>query len=75
MGTPKRRCLPFSTTAAANCKAPAHTFLMDLQLLPDLEYADNMTVLCVNNGPHVMNHKHWDLRAFLQRVTALNKDQ
>ena len=75
MGTPKRRCPPFSATAAANCKAPAHTFVMDLQLLPDLEYADNMTVLCINNGPHVMHHKHWDLRAFLQRVTALNEDQ
>ena len=44
-----------------------------LQLLPDLEYADNMTVLCVNNGPRIMNHKQWDLRAFLQRVTALNQ--
>ena len=55
------------------------TFVVDwvccffLQLLPDLEYADNMTVLCVNNGPRIMNHKQWDLRAFLQRVTALNQ--
>ena len=44
-----------------------------LQLLPDLEYADNMTVLCVNNGPHLMSHKQWNLRDFLNRAARVNQ--
>lgn len=46
-----------------------------LQLLPDLEYADNMTVLCVNNGPHVMNHSCWNIPKFLHRRAALEEEE
>ncbi|XP_070206218.1 structural maintenance of chromosomes protein 5-like [Littorina saxatilis] len=53
-------------------KSASQYFLLTPKLLPDLEYVDNMKVLCVNNGPHVMSHKQWNLRAFLQRGAQVN---
>ncbi|KAK7492679.1 hypothetical protein BaRGS_00016158 [Batillaria attramentaria] len=47
--------------------------VFELVLLPDLEYADNMTVLCVNNGPHVLSHREWDLAKFIQLGAALSQ--
>ncbi|KAL5004129.1 hypothetical protein ScPMuIL_017585 [Solemya velum] len=46
-------------------KSASQYFLLTPKLLPDLEYADNMTVLCVFNGPFMLNHKEWRLRKFI----------
>ena len=48
-------------------------FSVYFQLLPDLEYADNMTVLCVYNGPHMMNHPDWKLNKFIKRRDNLSE--
>lgn len=37
------------------------------QLLQNLTYVDNMTVLCVYNGPHMLPPGKWNLNAFLRR--------
>ncbi|XP_060572956.1 structural maintenance of chromosomes protein 5-like [Ruditapes philippinarum] len=47
-------------------KSASQYFLLTPKLLPDLEYAKNMTVLCVYNGPDMLNHKDWNLKKFLQ---------
>ncbi|XP_061164858.1 structural maintenance of chromosomes protein 5-like [Saccostrea echinata] len=49
-------------------------FLLSPKLLPDMEYADNMTYLCVYNGPHMLSHKDWDLKKFIQRRRKLGND-
>lgn len=48
--------------------------LLLFQLLPDMNYASNMTYLCVYNGPHMLNHKDWDLKKFIQRRRKLEND-
>ncbi|KAK6178810.1 hypothetical protein SNE40_011310 [Patella caerulea] len=55
-------------------KANSQYFLLTPKLLPDLEYADNMTVLCVYNGPKMMNHTDWKLKHFLRRRQNLTVD-
>ncbi|WAR23390.1 SMC5-like protein [Mya arenaria] len=40
-------------------------------LLPDLEYAPAMTVLCVYNGPHMLKHTEWNLKRFIKRGRPL----
>ncbi|KAK3581703.1 hypothetical protein CHS0354_031101 [Potamilus streckersoni] len=42
-------------------------FLITPKLLPDLQYADNMTVFCVYNGPYGTCHTEWNLKKFLKR--------
>ncbi|XP_064620307.1 structural maintenance of chromosomes protein 5-like isoform X3 [Lineus longissimus] len=46
-------------------------FLLTPKLLPDLQYADNMTVLCIYNGPYMINHTEWNLKKFIKRRTKL----
>ena len=41
-------------------------FICLLQLLPDLNYAPEMTVLCVYNGPKLPNHTDWDVDKFIK---------
>ncbi|OWF46168.1 Structural maintenance of chromosomes protein 5 [Mizuhopecten yessoensis] len=48
-------------------KSSSQYFLLTPKLLPDLLYADNMTVLCVYNGPSMLNHTEWNLKKFLRR--------
>ncbi|XP_076444163.1 structural maintenance of chromosomes protein 5-like [Babylonia areolata] len=63
----------FELVVQTVCKQSASQyFLLTPKLLPDLEYADNMTVLCVNNGPHLMSHKQWNLRAFIRKGAEIN---
>ncbi|ESP05608.1 hypothetical protein LOTGIDRAFT_102434, partial [Lottia gigantea] len=54
--------------------ANSQYFLLTPKLLPDLEYADNMRILCVQNGPLMMNHTDWKLKAFLRRRNNINCD-
>ncbi|XP_053393705.1 structural maintenance of chromosomes protein 5-like [Mercenaria mercenaria] len=52
-------------------KSSSQYFLLTPKLLPDLEYAKNMTVLCVYNGPGMLNHKDWNLGKFLRKRARL----
>lgn len=38
-----------------------------LQLLQNLQYADEMTVLCVHNGSQMLPPNQWDEREFIKR--------
>lgn len=55
-------------------KSRSQYFLLSPKLLPDMNYAGNMTYLCVYNGPHMLNHKDWDLKKFIQRRRKLEND-
>ena len=37
----------------------------EFQLLPDLEYAPEMTVLCVYNGPKMLSHTDWNMEDYI----------
>uniref|UniRef100_W5LNS0 Structural maintenance of chromosomes protein 5 n=1 Tax=Astyanax mexicanus TaxID=7994 RepID=W5LNS0_ASTMX len=43
-------------------------FFITPKLLQNLTYAEEMTVLCVHNGPHMLPPNKWNDRAFLRRV-------
>ncbi|XP_013378683.1 structural maintenance of chromosomes protein 5 [Lingula anatina] len=42
-------------------------FLLTPKLLPDLKYSNHMNVLCVYNGPNMMNHADWNIKKFIRR--------
>ncbi|XP_074651000.1 structural maintenance of chromosomes protein 5-like [Tubulanus polymorphus] len=42
-------------------------FLLTPKLLPDLDYTNNMTVLCIYNGVHMLNHTEWNIKKYLRR--------
>lgn len=52
-------------------KSSSQYFLLTPKLLPDLEYDNNMTVLCVYNGLYLMDHSQWDLDKFIHRRECL----
>ncbi|KAL6472816.1 hypothetical protein MHYP_G00190040 [Metynnis hypsauchen] len=43
-------------------------FFITPKLLQNLTYADEMTVLCVHNGPYMLPPNKWNDKAFLRRV-------
>uniref|UniRef100_A0A8C9VP05 Structural maintenance of chromosomes protein 5 n=1 Tax=Scleropages formosus TaxID=113540 RepID=A0A8C9VP05_SCLFO len=43
-------------------------FFITPKLLPNLQYADEMTVLCVHNGPQMLAPTKWNEKAFLRRA-------
>lgn len=45
---------------------------MYFKLLPDLAYGPKMTVMCVHNGPKMMNHKDWSIKHFVDRRTIVD---
>ena len=53
-------------------RSASQYFLLTPKLLPDLEYADNMTVLCIFNGPHMLKHTAWNLDKFIRRRKSLD---
>ncbi|BFY96965.1 hypothetical protein BsWGS_00005 [Bradybaena similaris] len=53
-------------------KSISQYFLLTPKLLPDLEYDNNMTVLCVYNGLHLVDHSSWVLDKFIQRRKCLS---
>ncbi|XP_005089499.1 structural maintenance of chromosomes protein 5 [Aplysia californica] len=58
----------FQLVVQTVCKrSTSQYFLLTPKLLPDLEYGDHMTVLCVYNGPQMMNHKEWNLKEFIKQ--------
>jgi len=53
----------------------------DSQLLPDLDYNDNMTILFVHNGPFLpfqpddKKKKRWSLQEFLKQRALISNSQ
>ncbi|KAK2163851.1 hypothetical protein LSH36_73g01022 [Paralvinella palmiformis] len=43
------------------------------QLLQDLHYTDNVTILCVFNGEHLVNHTEFKVSKFLRRQRRLEQ--
>ncbi|XP_059171563.1 structural maintenance of chromosomes protein 5-like [Physella acuta] len=69
---PKNERKVFELVVQTVCKANASQyFLLTPKLLPDLEYDKNVRVLCVYNGPQLMEHKEWNLKNFIRRRAAL----
>ena len=69
---PRNERKVFQLVVQTVCKrSSSQYFLLTPKLLPDLEYGDHMTVLCVYNGPEMLNHKHWDLKKFVSRRAAI----
>jgi chromosome segregation ATPase len=64
----------FELLVKTSCREnSAQYFLLTPKLLPDLQYDHNITVLVVNNGEGMCNHKDWDINAFIaaaKRTTA-----
>ncbi|XP_076339825.1 structural maintenance of chromosomes protein 5-like isoform X2 [Tachypleus tridentatus] len=54
-------------------EATSQYFLLTPKLLPDLAYAENMTILFIHNGPKMLNHTQWNLQQFLQRQIRLTE--
>lgn len=46
-------------------------FFVSLQLLPDLTYTNQMTILCVFNGPDMVKHTEWNIGKFIEKKKAL----
>jgi len=59
----------FELLVRTSCsESSAQYFLLTPKLLPGLDYSPRMTVLIVNNGPHMCHHKEWDMGAFHTRA-------
>uniref|UniRef100_UPI00398F87BA structural maintenance of chromosomes protein 5 isoform X1 n=2 Tax=Pristiophorus japonicus TaxID=55135 RepID=UPI00398F87BA len=58
----------FEMVVRTACKEnTSQYFFITPKLLQNLTYAENMTVLCVYNGPHMLPPCKWNLKAFLRR--------
>uniref|UniRef100_A0A3Q3MHI9 Structural maintenance of chromosomes protein 5 n=1 Tax=Labrus bergylta TaxID=56723 RepID=A0A3Q3MHI9_9LABR len=58
----------FDIVVRTACKeTTSQYFLITPKLLQNLEYADEMTVLCVYNGPHMLPPNQWDEKALIRR--------
>ncbi|XP_048383273.1 structural maintenance of chromosomes protein 5 isoform X2 [Stegostoma tigrinum] len=58
----------FEMVVRTACKEnTSQYFFITPKLLQNLTYSDNMTVLCVYNGPHMLPPGRWNLKAFLRR--------
>ncbi|XP_038660023.1 structural maintenance of chromosomes protein 5 [Scyliorhinus canicula] len=58
----------FEMVVRAACKEnTSQYFFITPKLLQNLTYANNMTVLCVYNGPHMLPPGKWNLKAFFRR--------
>ncbi|XP_031701422.1 structural maintenance of chromosomes protein 5 [Anarrhichthys ocellatus] len=58
----------FDIVVRTACKeTTSQYFFITPKLLQNLQYADEMTVLCVHNGSHMLPPKQWDEKAFIRR--------
>uniref|UniRef100_UPI0037E93740 structural maintenance of chromosomes protein 5 n=1 Tax=Semicossyphus pulcher TaxID=241346 RepID=UPI0037E93740 len=58
----------FDIVVRTACKeTTSQYFLITPKLLPNLQYAEEMTVLCVHNGAYMLPPSQWDEKAFLRR--------
>uniref|UniRef100_A0A6Q2ZLC0 Structural maintenance of chromosomes protein 5 n=1 Tax=Esox lucius TaxID=8010 RepID=A0A6Q2ZLC0_ESOLU len=58
----------FDIVVRTACKeTTSQYFFITPKLLQNLQYADEMTVLCVHNGPHMLPPYKWDEKGFIRR--------
>nr|XP_019945077.1 PREDICTED: structural maintenance of chromosomes protein 5 [Paralichthys olivaceus] len=59
----------FDIVVRTACKeTTSQYFFITPKLLQNLQYADEMTILFVHNGPHMLPPNQWDERAFIRRA-------
>ncbi|XP_030589592.1 structural maintenance of chromosomes protein 5 [Archocentrus centrarchus] len=58
----------FDIVVRTACKeTTSQYFFITPKLLQNLTYAEEMTILCVHNGPHMLSPNQWDEKAFVRR--------
>uniref|UniRef100_A0AAQ5XQH7 Structural maintenance of chromosomes protein 5 n=1 Tax=Amphiprion ocellaris TaxID=80972 RepID=A0AAQ5XQH7_AMPOC len=58
----------FDIVVRTACKeTTSQYFFITPKLLQNLQYAEEMTVLCVHNGPQMLSPSEWDEKAFIRR--------
>ncbi|XP_068454351.1 structural maintenance of chromosomes protein 5 [Clinocottus analis] len=58
----------FDIVVRTACKeTTSQYFFITPKLLQNLQYADEMTVLCVHNGSQMLSPNQWDEKAFIRR--------
>ncbi|XP_008411755.1 structural maintenance of chromosomes protein 5 isoform X1 [Poecilia reticulata] len=58
----------FDIVVRTACKeTTSQYFFITPKLLQNLQYAEEMTILCVHNGPHMLPPNEWDKTAFIRR--------
>uniref|UniRef100_A0A671YJG9 Structural maintenance of chromosomes protein 5 n=1 Tax=Sparus aurata TaxID=8175 RepID=A0A671YJG9_SPAAU len=58
----------FDIVVRTACKeTTSQYFFITPKLLQNLQYADEMTILCVHNGPYMLPPNQWDEKAFIRR--------
>ncbi|TNN63960.1 Structural maintenance of chromosomes protein 5 [Liparis tanakae] len=58
----------FDIVVRTACKeTTSQYFFITPKLLQNLQYADEMTVLCVHNGSQMLSSDQWDEKAFMKR--------
>eukprot|EP00064_Thunnus_orientalis_P001859 superscaffoldBa00000128_g1862 len=58
----------FDIVVRTACKeTTSQYFFITPKLLQNLQYADEMTILCVHNGAHMLPPNKWDEKAFVRR--------
>ncbi|KAG7283860.1 hypothetical protein CRUP_034047 [Coryphaenoides rupestris] len=63
----------FDIMVRTACKeTTSQYFVITPKLLQDLQYAEEMTVLCVHNGPYMLSPEEWNKKAFLRRLARRN---
>uniref|UniRef100_A0A4W6CRY0 Structural maintenance of chromosomes protein 5 n=1 Tax=Lates calcarifer TaxID=8187 RepID=A0A4W6CRY0_LATCA len=58
----------FDIVVRTACKeTTSQYFFITPKLLQNLQYADEMTILCVHNGAHMLPPNQWDEKTFIRR--------
>ncbi|MCJ8742870.1 hypothetical protein PDJAM_G00087220 [Pangasius djambal] len=68
----ERRVFDIVVKTACSGKTSQYFFITP-KLLQNLKYADEMTVLCVHNGPHMLPPHKWNEKVFIRRVKRSNQ--
>ncbi|CAL8323354.1 unnamed protein product [Merluccius merluccius] len=66
----------FDIVVRTACKeTTSQYFFITPKLLQDLQYAEEMTVLCIHNGSSMLSPGEWSEKAFIRRITRRNNTQ
>ncbi|XP_056323069.1 structural maintenance of chromosomes protein 5 [Danio aesculapii] len=67
----ERRVFDIVVRAACGVNTSQYFFITP-KLLQNLQYAEQMTILCVHNGPQMLPPNKWNEKAFIQRARRRN---
>uniref|UniRef100_A0A665U8G5 Structural maintenance of chromosomes protein 5 n=1 Tax=Echeneis naucrates TaxID=173247 RepID=A0A665U8G5_ECHNA len=63
----------FDIVVRTACKeTTSQYFFITPKLLQNLQYAEEMTILCVHNGPQMLSPNQWNERTFIERCLQKN---